>query len=493
MERLTRRSTAISLLAATLIAPSAASRADNAFRHLRSAVVKIYVTSQRNDYGMPWQGGGMRSSTGTGFIIDGKRVMSNAHVVSDARFIQLQKDSDPRRYDATVKFIAHDCDLAVLAVEDPRFFGGTTPVTFAKALPQLNDEVMVIGYPMGGVRISLTRGIVSRIDYSIYSHSGMDLHLVLQVDAAINPGNSGGPIIFHDKVVGVAFQALMSGENIGYVIPVPVVRHFLEDIEDGVYNNYPELGVSFMETRNQALRTDLKLPAELGGVAVSYIDPFGSAKGILKHRDVLLKVDDYDIAPDGTVDLEGNNVTFAELLERKLWGDSAVFDVWRGGKKVAITVPLTNPADPFIYKNIYDERPQYYVNAGLVFMPLNREVLKSAGGSQQLAYYSRYAKIDGLHEGRDEFIVLTKRLPHEVNTYADGFVHGIVNKVNGKAVKELADVKRAMMTPENGFHVIEFAEKDETLVLQTEAVEAANPRIFAAYGITEPEYFGGDR
>ncbi len=90
-------------------------------------------------------------------------------------------------------------------------------------------------------------------------------------------------------------------------------------------------------------------------------------------------------------------------------------------------------------------------------------------------------------------MILTKRLPHEVNTYAESFVNAVVAKVNGMAIKNLADVKRAMGTPENGFHVIEFAGMDETLVLQTAAVKAANPQIFDSYGISEHEYFGDDQ
>jgi S1-C subfamily serine protease len=51
------------------------------------------------------------------------------------------------------------------------------------------------------------------------------------VDAAINSGNSGGPVLLGDHVVGIAFQCLTSGENIGYIIPVPVINHFLQDLE----------------------------------------------------------------------------------------------------------------------------------------------------------------------------------------------------------------------------------------------------------------------
>jgi hypothetical protein len=62
-----------------------------------------------------------------------------------------------------------------------------------------------------------------------YSHGRTSL-LAVQIDAAINSGNSGGPVLLKDEVVGIAFQCLTSGENIGYIIPTPVIEHFLTDL-----------------------------------------------------------------------------------------------------------------------------------------------------------------------------------------------------------------------------------------------------------------------
>jgi len=262
---------------------------------LRESVVKIYITAQRPDYSMPWQSLQPGSGSGSGFIIDKRRILTNAHVVSDARFLQVQKDGDSQRYPAKVAFIGHDCDLALLTVDDITFFEGTKGVRFSDSLPALNNEVTVLGYPTGGSRLSITRGVVSRIDYSIYSHSGADQHLVIQVDAAINPGNSGGPIVFKGKVTGLAFQGLMFAENIGYGIPIPVIRHFLDDISDDKYDGYPELGAAYLETTNPALCRDLGMPPNKSGIVIYYLDPFGSALGCLKPRDVLFSIDGYKI------------------------------------------------------------------------------------------------------------------------------------------------------------------------------------------------------
>ncbi|MFO7871622.1 MAG: trypsin-like peptidase domain-containing protein [Kiritimatiellia bacterium] len=457
--------------------------------------MKLFVTIQRPDYFVPWQNNELFSGSGSGFIIDGKKILTNAHVVSDARFIQVQKQGDSRRYMATVTFAAHDCDLAVLSVRDDSFFDNTHPARFAGTMPGLNEEVTVIGYPRGGLRLSITKGVVSRMDYAIYSHSSRDHHLVLQVDAAINAGNSGGPVVFDDKVIGLAFQVLTHAENIGYAIPLPVLSRFLADIEDGTYHGYPELGAAFMNTRNPALRADMRLPSADGGVAVYYLDPFGSGTGVLKPGDVLMSVDGYPIASDGSIEFNNNRMLFAELLERKQIGDTVDFNVHRGEAQMDITVPLKTSRDPYAYRNIYDKQPEYYIFGGLVFSPLTRPYLRAlnpdAGdrNEQQLIYYSEYAKLDGLYKGRDEFVVLTARLPHKVNAYADGFLNGIVSKVNNRPVRRLQDVKTAAENHNGPYHTVEFIGMEDMFVMDAGDARRAEAEILSDYGVPSPANF----
>jgi S1-C subfamily serine protease len=460
----------------------------------RRSVVKIYVTVQRPDYSLPWQAMPPSGGTGTGFIIAKKRILTNAHLVANARFLQIQKDGDPTRYRASVGFVGHDCDLAVLTVENPDFLNQTAPLALAAGLPKLNDEVTVLGYPLGGVRLSVTKGVVSRLDYSRYAHSGVDQHLVLQVDAAINPGNSGGPILYGGKVAGLAFQGLNWAENIGYAIPLPVIRHFLDDIADGAYHGYPELGAATLDMRNPALRAALGMPKGQTGVGVYYLDPFGSAVQHLKVKDVLLEIDGHAIANDGSIAYDGNRSPFHEILERKQWGDSIAFKLWRDGREARVAMPLRNPPDPFVYRNVYDQRPEYLIVGGLVFSPLNREYLRSQNHNRenrnvrQLNYYTEYAKIDGLYKGRLAFIVLIRRLPHAVNAYMGDFVNGIVEEVNGMPVGHLSELKTALSFPKEGFHVFHFAGLDESLVLDAQTALRVGPEILERYGVPSPEH-----
>ncbi len=138
--------------------------------------------------------------------------------------------------------------------------------------------------------LSVTRGVVSRIDFQSYSHSGIDQHLAIQVDAAINPGNSGGPVLQNGKVVGVAFQGYSGSvaQNVGYMIPVPVINRFLKDVEDGSYDHYMDLAVTDFPIENPAQIMALGLEDNGLGVMVSNVDGASRAAGLLEVGDVIL-------------------------------------------------------------------------------------------------------------------------------------------------------------------------------------------------------------
>src|SRR5208283_3497582 len=99
-------------------------------------------------------------------------------------FVQVRRGDKADRVRARVLSVAHDADLAILTVDAPAFFAGATPMILGE-LPLAQVEVTVMGYPMGGDTLSVTRGIVSRIEHQRYAHSGVPL-LAIQIDAPIN-------------------------------------------------------------------------------------------------------------------------------------------------------------------------------------------------------------------------------------------------------------------------------------------------------------------
>ena len=161
--------------------------------NIEDSVIKIYTTQAEPDYFTPWRLLTPRQSSGSGAVIENSRILTNAHVVANASYVQAQKHNDPRRYQARVTFISHEADLALITVDDPEFFADLKALTIGD-LPEPLQEVSVYGYPIGGKTLSITKGILSRVEQQVYAHAGTYL-LAGQIDAAINPGNSGGPVI----------------------------------------------------------------------------------------------------------------------------------------------------------------------------------------------------------------------------------------------------------------------------------------------------------
>ena len=448
-------------------------------------MVRISTTAQQPDYLVPWNPGNVGSGVGAGFVISGKRIMTNAHVVSNATFITVVKEGDPTPWEARVLHVAHDCDLAILGVYDEKFFEGTKPLEFG-GIPALESTVSAYGYPIGGDRLSVTTGVVSRIDFQPYSHSEVDSHLAIQIDAAINPGNSGGPVMQNGKVVGVAFQGFSGAvaQNVGYMIPTPVVRRFLQDVEDGSYDRYMDLGATYFPVLNPAKRKALGIEEPDRGVIIGSVFDGGPAQEKLQPGDVLLSVDGYKVYADGKIDLDGERTEMAEIFERKFKGDKVKLELLRDGAKQDLTIDLDRPWPFDMQARAYDKRPRFVLVGGLLFQPLNRDFLDAQKDvDTRLRYFFDFYVSDHLYRERPEVIVLSEILKDPVNTYAAPFKGGIVDKINGQRIKSLDDVAAAFEQP-GEFHVIEILGEGRPIVLERSALAEAGERIRQRYRVT---------
>lgn len=463
------------------------------------AIVRVEVDTKQPNYRVPWNVGGMGSGNGTGFLVGPNRFVTNAHVVSDSRLIYIKKVSDPKPYQARVLFVAHDCDLAMLELESEidfeAGFKGVQPL-FIGGTPKLNTTVVAVGYPIGGDRISVTRGIVSRIDFRAYSHSGVDNHLAIQIDAAINPGNSGGPVLQNNQVVGVAFQGYSGdvAQNVGYMIPVPVIARFLKDVEDGHYDRYVDMATSFLNILNPAQRRALGLPNDGVGVMVAEADAAGSAGGVLKTKDVLLSIDGHSIASDGFIEIDGERVDLNEIIERKFAGDTVDLEIWRNGAREQMTITLKRFIPYLIQAVQYDKQPNFVLFSGLQFQPLDRNMMAAHSITDlNTRYYYSFFGEDEIYRERPQVVVLTEVLPDSTNTHLQSFVHRVIDSINGKKITLLQDVYDALHGDfhEEGneeFHVIRLDGEKRPLVLKRKEALIAHERIMAQYNVSSDHF-----
>src|SRR2546426_12564743 len=445
---------------------------------VQKSLVRITATSVEPDYRAPWNAGGLQRGVGAGFVISGNRIMTNAHVVANSRYITVERDGDPNKYPATVQFIANDCDLALIRVDSPEFFKNMVPLGFG-GIPELESTVSAYGYPIGGERMSVTTGIVSRIDFQLYTHSSIDQHLAIQISAQINPGNSGGPVMQNGNVVGVAFQGYTGdvAQGVAYMIPTPVIQRLLKDISDGRYDGYVDLGITYGKLQNPAQRKFLGLKDDGRGVLVETVVAAGPCAKILRPGDVLLAIDNHPIASDGNVELEGERVEMPEVVERKFKRDNVKFNIWRDKQSTSGSVQLDTVPPYLMQSHKYDVRPRYVVYGGLLFQPLSLDLLEAYQPTDlRLRHFFDFYVIDQIYREHPDVIVLTNILPDPINTYLAPYRGGIVDQINGKKIHTLEELTKVLAEPAERF-VIDMFGDGPPLGLDPNKVEAARVRI----------------
>jgi S1-C subfamily serine protease len=442
-------------------------------------VVKIFATCRTPDYVNPWQAQAPVSVTGSGVIIGPQRVITGAHVVANATFIQVQKISDPDKIVARVEAVCHDSDLALLHIDEPDFAAGIEPAEIGE-LPSLRDKVSAMGFPIGGDEVSVTEGVVSRIEVQCYDHSQRNL-LAVTIDAAINEGNSGGPVFKDQKVVGIAFQKLEGAENASEMVPASMIRRFLASIESGREIMVPGLGIQVQNLENPQLHAHLGLKRTQSGVFVTAVEYGGSAWEHLEVGDVITEIGGMPVANNGTVHYGARHRTqFDVALGDRYVGDDLEVVVWRKGEKRELNLEL-KPFLELVPRYRYDNLPSYFVYGGLVFQPLTRDFLMTwdswwdEAPKELLYLYHRGQRT----EKQREVVVLTQVLADEINVGYDELTEEAVIAVGGSKPVDLAHFVQLL---EQSSGLVEIRTSTQRVILlDTTEVAGATGRIRDRY------------
>lgn len=461
-----------------------------------AAIVKIYTYHDVPDYQNPWSRRGTFATTGSGCIISGRKILSNAHVVSDATFVQVRRHGQARRYPARILSVSHAADVALLTVDDPEFFEDVKPLEFG-GLPYVQQEVLVYGFPLGGDSLSVTRGVVSRVEHQVYAHSSARF-LAVQIDAAVNPGNSGGPGLISNRIVGVVMQGISQADNIGYLVPVPIIQHFLADIEDGRYDGFPSLGVVLQGAENPDMKKRYQMNPRDTGMLVTKVVRGSPAEGLIRPGDILMSVAGHVVADDGTVEFRPRERTSVSYyIQEKQVGELLDLEVWRNGARTNLAVVLNRAleSDRLVPMEEYDKQPRYFVYGGLVFCPVSVNLMKSWGGDwynkapkEWLALLNNNYRVDE----RDEVVTLLKVLAARVNQGYQDFSAWTVTTVNGVRVRNLRHfVELVEGATEAPFVTIEN-ESGQVIILDRQNVESAREEIMKTYRIPRDRYLGDD-
>ena len=424
------------------------------------SVFKLKVSKCHPWYSRPWVRLPQEPSTSTAWAYDKKNkyVLTNNHCVDDAVSVQVYKRGVPKPYNADVLCRAPELDLALLRVDDDQFWENIEPIPLETSSTYMGDAVSVVGYPTGG-RICVTSGVVSRVDYR-----NTNAFLTIQIDAAINPGNSGGPVLNEEgNCVGIAFSKNISKrlENIGYIIPVEVIKHFMKHYESNQkYLGVCSRGFDFQLLENDAVRKHLGLDDPLpikqintapsspddivkslqqegdkkindakneiqtevenssqqqlgppySGIRVTYIPVWGSCYGILQEGDIILELDGHRIENAGTIKFhDGEYIMLDYLFTQKMVGDVMKVKLVRNNEIIFVEYPLE--ARKYLIPSKPDHL-KYLIVGGLVFLPMSSNVVNRKSICNELRSTCYRPHRDSVDE---EMVILQDILTHKSN------------------------------------------------------------------------------
>lgn len=440
------------------------------------SIVKITCSVSLPNYQYPWQNGKIQEFGGSGAIIAGQMILTSAHVVSNSKLIQVSKENGSKKYTAHIKYISHQADLALLEVKDKSFFEGSESLKISTDVKQ-GDTITVLGFPIGGTTISTTKGVISRIERTLYSWS-YEYMLGIQVDAAINPGNSGGPAInSKGEIVGIAMQGLAKANNIAYIAPSLIINTFLLDTKDGTINGYDNSDTKVQYLNNDTLKNHYELKGDKG-VVVTNLD---KNEHDLRLGDIILSIDNIPIMNDGNIKTPYGVMYYKHALHSKPVGDTLKFTIIRDKKNIDITYTLKQKHQ-IVYTE-KDKEPRYLIYGGFIFSPLTYNYLLpiSSANVNFEFYFLENCKTKHIKEA---VMMLYETLPHEINTGYKS--HGdIVKSVNGINVVDFAHFVKLIDASNTPLTTIEFVDEDfKKIILDTKKAKESFEEIKAIYGLS---------
>ncbi len=270
---------------------------------------------------------------GSGFVIDTNGlVVTNKHVVSTGTasdYKVVLKDESEHQVEKIWRDPAND--LAILKIEGSGF--KTIEMGDSDKL-KVGNFVIAIGTALGEFRHTVTTGVVSGRGRGITAGDGYTfaekLDNVIQTDAAINPGNSGGPLLNSvGQVIGVNVAVSQGANNIGFALPINLVKESLKNFNDTGAFDRPFFGVRYqMISKEQGILNNV--PA--GGYVVEVVKGSSADGAGIKKGDIIVSFDGKKLA-----EVENG---LAELIGKKKIGDKVEIEIWRDEKTQKLSVEL---------------------------------------------------------------------------------------------------------------------------------------------------------
>ena len=419
---------------------------------IRDTVLQIFSSIAEFDWLQPYKTPNQGIARGSGFFIseDGC-IITNAHVVNQAVAVWIQIPSLGKRpLRVHIVGICPEKDLALLRLNDKdleyirSMLGSVRYLTLGDSDKIFrSDEVMAVGYPLGQESLKSTNGIIS----------GRESHLI-QMSAPINPGNSGGPVLNTEgEVIGVSCSGILTAQNVGYFIPINILRFMLPDLYKTPLLRKPHLGILSHKVTD-AVTDYLGNPQPGGCYIVEVVKDSPLDKAGIQPGDMIYEINNnkLDIYGEMNVDWSEDKISFTDYIDRLAMGQEVHLIIYRRGEciKKAVTFDLSEQT-PIRTLYPWYEKVDYEVFAGMVVMPLtfnHLELLKD-----QVPGLKSY---EGVNKQTESVLLISHVFPNSELAQSRAIAAGFTLKeVNEIPVHTLDDFRNAIeKSIETGYVVI---------------------------------------
>ena len=455
---------------------------------LRGALVSVRVTGQDWNWRAPWEKQSPWTRAVTGLVVPGRRILAASTAFGNPLLVEAQKLGSEARTVARVELVDHEGPLALIAVDDPAFWEGLAPLPLDDRAP-VEGAATILRWQRTGLLDSYP-GTVRQVRSGRH---GLSQTSLLTLDIASTAEGLGESEVV---VAGGRVAGLVTGRaaDTWQAIAAPVLAQFLAGAKAGDWRSFARAGIAWQDLTNPALRASLGLGPDETGIRLTRVLPHGSAGGVLKPGDVVLELGGVKLDPTGYYEhpLYGRMLFALLFTDGRRPGEAMPAKVLREGRHLELSLPLRamRPEQDRVPPYVYGRGPDYLVEGGLVFQELTRPYLASWGDWTRRAPPRLLVAID--RDEEDEaaaaprrLVLLSSVLPDSANLGYQELRDLIVERVNGRAVASLRELREAFRAPQAGFHVIDLlsGQTASRIVLDAAEAEAAGARLRAAYGV----------
>lgn len=458
-----------------------------------NSIVRVNATLQKYNFLRPWEKGAPTPRRGLGPVLEGNRVLVTAELVVNSTYLELEHPSSGARVPAKIVGLDYEANLAVLeaANTDSEVFKGLVPLKLDDSTKagdsldvwQIEDNGNGVTTSVDVLRVTVGRYFIPGSVFLLYQVKG-------SLQARVNSFTL--PVVKDGKFVGMLLS-YSSKEQTASVLPTPIIKAFLNDLEDGEYKGFPNLGINVTQTLDTTLREFVGIDDKEGGVFIRSVAKDSSAeKAGLQKGDVILAVNGKAIDSRGNYTDEAyGKLSFSHLVRGDAAvGDKVTMDIIRDGKPEKIEVELMRkaPADFLIDPYMFDRGPKYVIFGGLIFQELTLPYLESWGDEWKTRAPFKLVHAEANpekweKEGREKLVFLSNVLKTPSTLGYEAINSAIITKVNGKSIANIKELSKALAdAPEDGIHKIEFTDFPKIIYVEDRASQFVNQQL-QQYGI----------